>query len=52
MKIIFITVFIFCFPIIWLTEISRKEIRVDCRMLMANWHPDVPKEILEKCKGK
>jgi hypothetical protein len=22
----------------------------DCRSLIGNWHPDLPRELLEKCK--
>lgn len=24
----------------------------DCRMLMGNWHPDVPKVVIEECKKR
>jgi hypothetical protein len=27
-------------------------VKYDCRMLMGNWHPDVPKTIVEECKKR
>jgi hypothetical protein len=42
--IVFVVV---CGYIIWLTERSRKEI--NCNMLIAGWHPDIPKEVKKKC---
>ena len=29
---------------------DRVKVKYDCRMLMGNWHPDVPKVVVEECK--
>ena len=29
---------------------SIKSNRVDCRLLIGGWHPDVPKEITDECR--
>jgi len=31
---------------------DRVTVTYDCRMLMGNWHPDVPKVIVEECKKR
>ena len=51
MKMALFVVFLFCFCIIYLTEISRKEVWFDCRM--ATTYPysiDVPRAVIEKCQ--
>ena len=27
-------------------------VRYDCRMLMGNWHPDFPAEVIAECKNR
>ena len=27
-------------------------VKYDCRMLMGNWHPDVPVAVIEECKKR
>jgi hypothetical protein len=31
---------------------DRVTVKYDCRMLMGNWHPDVPKVVIEECKRR
>jgi hypothetical protein len=31
---------------------DRVTVKYDCRMLMGNWHPDVPKAAVEECKKR
>ena len=31
---------------------DRVTVKYDCRMLMGNWHPDVPKVVIEECKKR
>ena len=31
---------------------DRVTVKYDCRMLMGNWHPDVPKVVVEECKKR
>jgi len=31
---------------------DRVTVKYDCRMLMGNWHPDVPKVVIEECKER
>jgi hypothetical protein len=31
---------------------DRVTVTYDCRMLMGNWHPDVPKVVIEECKKR
>ena len=44
--------------VIALTYIAAKQdkdrvtVKYDCRMLMGNWHPDVPKVVIEECKKR
>jgi hypothetical protein len=53
-----ITIFIILSFVIILTFIAvqqdngRITIKYDCSMLMGNWHPDVPKVVVEECKRK
>jgi hypothetical protein len=35
--------------VIWLTEVSRKEIRYDCRMATYPYAVDVPKQVIDQC---
>lgn len=41
-----------CGYIIFFTELSRREAPFDCRMLVGGWHPDVPKQVIDKCKER
>ena len=41
-----------CGGVIFLTELARKEIAYDCRMLIGGWHPDVPREVIKQCRGE
>ena len=49
MKTIFLAVFLVCMSVIWLTEVSRKEIRYDCRMATYPYAVDVPKQVIDQC---
>lgn len=31
---------------------DRVTVKYDCRILMGNWHPDVPKVVIEECKER
>jgi hypothetical protein len=31
---------------------SIPERKLDCRMLIGSWHPDVPREAIEECRKK
>jgi hypothetical protein len=35
--------------VIWLTEISRKEMRYDCRIATYPYAVDVPKKVIDQC---
>ena len=37
---------------IFFTELARKEVKYDCKMLIGGWHPDVPKEVVAQCRQK
>jgi hypothetical protein len=45
-----ISVFI-CGYVIFFTELARKEIAYDCRVLIGGWHPDIPQQVIKQCKG-
>lgn len=47
----FIFSLIICGGVIFMTELSRDEIKYDCRLLIGGWHPDIPKKVVEQCKG-
>ena len=34
----------------WPQDRSQVVVKYDCRMLMGNWHPDVPLAVQEACK--
>ena len=54
-SIIIISLSILAVSIIVLTGIrdaSVPERKFDCRMLIGSWHPDVPKDVIEKCRKK
>ena len=36
--------------IVW--HFAAPEPKVDCRQLIAGWHPDVPAKVREKCLGE
>lgn len=49
MKTILLAVFLMCMCVIWLTEISRKEMRYDCRIATYPYAVDVPKKVIDQC---
>jgi len=46
------TATLICGWIIFFTELARKEVVYDCRMLMGNWHPDIPQKVIEQCRER
>lgn len=40
---------IICGLLITLTEISRKETKFNCSLLIGGWHPDIPQKFKELC---
>jgi hypothetical protein len=49
LKTIFLAIFILCLSVIFLTEVSRKEMRYDCRMATYPYAVDVPKRVVDQC---
>ena len=49
MKTILFVVFLLSLSIIYLTELSRKEMRYDCRMATYPYAVDVPKRVVDQC---
>jgi len=44
---------LFCLGIISLTELSRKEVLIDCRTVTTYPYAiDTPKALIEKCRGE
>ena len=39
-----------CGCVIFFTELARREVVYDCRMLIGNWHPDVPASVMKQCR--
>lgn len=39
-----------CGYVIFFTELARKQSPFDCRMLVGGWHPDVPQQVIARCK--
>lgn len=50
-KAILIITLALCAGVIFLTELSRKEVKYDCRLLMGGWHPDIPQQVIKQCRG-
>jgi len=46
---LFTSLFI-CGYVIFFTELARKEVKYDCKMLIGGWHPDVPREVIKQCR--
>jgi hypothetical protein len=49
LKTILFVVFLLSLSIIYLTELSRKEMRYDCRMATYPYAVDVPKRVVDQC---
>lgn len=47
---IFLVVAVPIIVLIGVRDESIKPNRFDCRMLIGGWHPDVPKNAIEKCR--
>ena len=45
-----VLVFVMALTFIAAQDKDRVTVKYDCRMLMGNWHPDVPKVVIEECK--
>ena len=48
----FVVATLMCGWTIFMTELARKEVKYDCKMLIGGWHPDVPREIIKQCRGE
>lgn len=46
----FIFSLVICGEVIFMTELSRNEMKYDCRLLIGGWHPDIPKQAVKQCK--
>jgi hypothetical protein len=33
-------------------DASMSERKIDCRILIGSWHPDVPKEVIQECRKR
>jgi hypothetical protein len=47
-----VLVFVIVLTFIAAQDTDRVTVKYDCRMLMGNWHPDVPKVVIEECKKR
>ena len=47
-----VLVFVMALTFIAAQDKDRGTVKYDCRMLMGNWHPDVPKVVIEECKKR
>jgi len=47
-----VLVFVIALTFIASQDTDRVTVKYDCRMLMGNWHPDVPKAVIEECKKR
>jgi hypothetical protein len=47
-----VLVFVIALTFIAAQDNDRVTAKYDCRMLMGNWHPDVPKVVIEECKKR
>lgn len=47
-----VLVFVIALTFIAAQDKDRVTVKYDCRMLMGNWHPDVPKVVIEECKKR
>lgn len=48
-------VLVFIIALTFIVAVQDKDkviVKYDCRILMGNWHPDVPKVVEEECKKR
>jgi hypothetical protein len=49
MKVVIAVMMLLSFSIIYLTEVTRKEMRYDCRLATYPYAVDVPKKVIDQC---
>jgi hypothetical protein len=47
-----VLVFVIALTFIAAQDKDRVTVKYDCRMLMGNWHPDFPAEVVAECKKR